>query len=219
MNAYIVSDIHIGSRFGLMDAFIAFVNGLPPEATLILNGDVVDRWHGALAGRHLDALNAIRAAAARRPVVWVRGNHDEQFDAGPTPGLVIEEKGHAIAKRLYVAHGNDFDNIMPRNRVFVRTIRYFHHLRLRLGAEAVHVAFYAKRWRLLYRVLRNHVRGNAVEYARENGFAAVTCGHTHFVEDMTVDGIRYINTGAWTEKPVFALHVTDAAMTLEEVVS
>jgi len=31
---------------------------------------------------------------------------------------------------------------------------------------------------------------NAVNFAVENGFEAVACGHTHFAEDQFVDGIQ-----------------------------
>ena len=89
-----------------------------------------------------------------------------------------------------------------------------HDLRVKLGARSVHVAQYAKNWELLYRVLRKHVRINAVQYARENGFEAVTCGHTHFAEDIALNGIRYINTGAWTELPTFYIHVAEDQMNL-----
>ena len=36
---------------------------------------------------------------------------------------------------------------------------------------------------------KNHVQNNAV-----------TCGHTHHPEDTQESGIRYINTGTWTDQ-------------------
>ena len=86
-----------------------------------------------------------------------------------------------------------------------------------MGARPVHVAEYAKKWTAFYRVLRNSVARNAVQCAAENGFEAVTCGHTHYPEDVTLDGIRYINTGAWTESPAHYLHLTDHKMALNQV--
>ena len=53
--------------------------------------------------------------------------------------------------------------------------------------------------------------------AIENGFEAVTCSHTHYPENMVVDGIRYINTGAWTELPAHYLYVTADDITLNTV--
>ena len=72
----------------------------------------------------------------------------------------------------------------------------------------IHVAEYAKRWRLAYRVLLNRQRRNAILLARERHVPAIACGHVHFAEDTTVAGIRYLNTGAWTEPRVFCVIVT-----------
>jgi predicted phosphodiesterase len=57
---------------------------------------------------------------------------------------------------------------------------------------------------------------NAVNYAAEDGFEAVTCGHTHFAEEQFINGIRYLNTGAWTELPPHYVHVTDKEMSLKK---
>jgi UDP-2,3-diacylglucosamine pyrophosphatase LpxH len=70
------------------------------------------------------------------------------------------------------------------------------------------VADYAKKWPALYQVLTRHVRRNAVQAAKAQGFAAITCGHTHYSEDVHVDGIHYLNTGSWTEAPNFCVSLT-----------
>ena len=56
---------------------------------------------------------------------------------------------------------------------------------------------------------------NAVHYARKNGFTAVACGHTHFAEEQFINGIQYLNTGAWTEQPTFYVRVTTDEIVLE----
>jgi UDP-2,3-diacylglucosamine pyrophosphatase LpxH len=58
---------------------------------------------------------------------------------------------------------------------------------------------------------------NAVACAAANGFQAVTCGHTHYAEDSVCDGIRYVNTGAWTEMPAFCLRIGPANMRLDRI--
>jgi UDP-2,3-diacylglucosamine pyrophosphatase LpxH len=94
---------------------------------------------------------------------------------------------------------------MPRNQAFMKAFKWMHDLRVKLGARPVHVAKYAKKWNLFYRFLCKNVMMNAVDCALENGFEVVTCGHTHYPEDRIFNGIRYINTGAWTETPAFYL--------------
>ena len=107
-------------------------------------------------------------------------------------------------------HGDDFDDVMPRNRLFMRFCKRLHRLRIRLGAPPVHVAEFAKSWfPLFYRVLRKQVKLNAVRCAAENGVGAITCGHTHYMEDGHHDGVRYINTGSWTEPRRCYVHLTE----------
>ena len=213
MNTFVISDVHLGSYYCLHASFIRFLEDLPPGATLLLNGDIVDRWHGELVGEHRRALGLLLEQSRQRSVVWVRGNHDEQFSVAD-PVNVEFTSSYSLGKRLYISHGYDFDNVMPRHCTFIKLFRALHFLRVRLGAEAVHVAHYAKRFQLLYNVLQKHVRDNAIEYAIENGYEAVTCGHTHYPEDSIYEGVRYINTGSWTEKEIVYLHVTDTDMRL-----
>ena len=91
-----------------------------------------------------------------------------------------------------------------------------HDLRVKLGARPIHVAQYAKKWKSFYGYLRKNVMLNAVNYALENGFEAVSCGHTHFAEENFIHGIRYLNTGAWTELPTYYVCVTDNEITLNK---
>jgi UDP-2,3-diacylglucosamine pyrophosphatase LpxH len=122
-----------------------------------------------------------------------------------------------IHNALLIAHGHDFDDIMPRNRLFMKVFKRLHELRIFLGARPVHVANYAKKWKPFYNVLRKNVMKNAVACAQDNGFAAVACGHTHFAEDVMFNGIRYINTGTWTEHPLYFSLVDNDTISLNRV--
>jgi len=212
----IISDVHLGSRYCLIEEFMGFLDALPDGAGLVLNGDTVDVRHGTMPLRHREAMDRLREESLRRRVVWVLGNHDERYVLAD-PRRIEIVRSLDIGKQIFVSHGYDFDNIMPYHKVFIILFRIFHRIRIQLGAPPVHVAFYAKKLRLLYRVLQNHVAMNAVEHARENGFEAAACGHTHCVEDRMIDGIRYINTGAWTERPLLYLSVQDEGMKLAPV--
>ena len=216
MNAIIISDLHMGSRYFQSEAFGGFLDNFPDIDELILNGDVLDQPHSKLTAAHQQNLDRIEHLSKKLKVVWVRGNHDN----GHMPaklGKIAFCRQYAFDHRILVTHGDIFDNIMPRSRAFMEAFRLMHNLRVRLGARPVHVAEYAKKWKTFYRVLRNNVMRNAVNFAVKNGYEAVTCGHTHFAEDMVVDGVRYINTGSWTEYPAHYLYVKPDSMALNRV--
>ena len=216
MNAIIVSDLHIGSRHFLLQDFERFLKNLPEDHELILNGDIIANSYMELPPSHQRILDLIKQVSFHQKVVWVLGNHD----IGYTPkkfGEVQFKKSYILENRLLIVHGYDFDEIMPKNQAFIKAFKIMHNLRVKLGARPVHVAKYAKKWEILYRVLCNNVMMNALKCAMENGYEAVVCGHTHYPEDIFLNGIRYINTGAWTESPAFFLQVTGDKMNLKTI--
>ena len=216
MNAIIVSDLHIGSRYFLYQDFETFLGNISEEYELILNGDIIDNSYSELIEPHKRIMDLIKQASYRQRVVWVRGNHDNGYL--PTEfGEVHFKSFYDIKHRLLIVHGDDFDEIMPRNQTFMKAFKLMHNLRVTLGAKPVHVAHYAKKWEIFYTVLRKNVMMNAVNCAIENGYEAVTCGHTHYPEDTVFNGTRYINTGAWTELPTCYLLVAPDRMTLMTV--
>jgi len=215
MNVIIVSDLHIGSRYFLRHNFNQFLNNIPKDVEFILNGDIIDNPYRNMDPPDRQILDRFGEMSLRQKVVWVRGNHDNGYIPDNLGNIEIK-KHHNLQKRLFIAHGDYFDEVMPQSRFFIKTFQTLHDLRIKLGARPVHVAQYAKRWRRFYAYLRKSVMLNAVNYAAENGFQAVTCGHTHYAEEQVIRGIRYINTGAWTEQPTYYVRVTDAEMALEK---
>ncbi len=216
MNAIIVSDLHIGSQYLQSRILEDFLEALPREHEFILNGDIIDRPYSKMKKSDRRIIDRLEQISLGQKVVWIRGNHDNGYT--PTGlGKIKLTRSYSIGNRLLITHGDDFDEIMPRSRVFIKAFKLIHDLRVKLGARPVHVAEYAKKWKSLYRVLRKNVASNAVRSAAENGFEAVTCGHTHYPEDMVVAGIRYINTGAWTELPAHYLYITPDDIALNRV--
>jgi len=214
MKAIIVSDLHIGSRYFLSGDFERLLETLPQDYDLILNGDIIDNPNNELGLAHQRILELIGKVSCRQEVVWVRGNHDNGYIPRALEGVHFR-RIHSLGRKLLIAHGDDFDEIMPRNIAFIKAFNLMHNLRVKLGARPVHVAAYAKKWNLLYRALCKNVMMNAVKCATENNYEAVTCGHTHYPEDRVVNGIRYLNTGAWTEFPPCYLLVKPGEITLK----
>lgn len=216
-NAIIVSDLHLGSRYFLHRKFERFLCSIPDDHELILNGDVIDNPRRKLQLPHQRILNLIEQISYHKRVVWIRGNHDNGYIPA---GLekVDFKRTYNIERNLLIAHGDDFDDIMPRNLAFIKIFNLLHSLRLKLGARPVHVANYAKKWKTFYKYLCKNIMMNAVNCAKKNGYKAVTCGHSHYPEYKSYNGIRYINTGAWTEVPTFYLQITDGEIFLNPFV-
>jgi UDP-2,3-diacylglucosamine pyrophosphatase LpxH len=216
MNLIIVSDLHIGSRFFVAEAFEQFLSQMPEDCELVLNGDVINIPYANLSLSHRKILDRIKQLSLRQKVIWLQGNHDNGYLPDQF-GEVVFKRSHSVGNRLLITHGDDFDEIMPRNQLFMKAFKLLHRVMVMLGARPVHVAEYAKKWKSFYKVLRKNVMTNAVKCAIENGYAAVICGHTHYAEDVVFNGVRYINTGAWTEFPSYFLHVVDEKMFLSKV--
>jgi UDP-2,3-diacylglucosamine pyrophosphatase LpxH len=216
MNLIIVSDLHIGSRYFVPETFELFLSQMPEGCELILNGDVIDHPYVKLKPSHRKILGRIKQRSLRQKVIWLQGNHDNGYIPDQF-GKVVFKRSHCVDNRLLITHGDDFDEIMPRNQMFMKAFKLLHNVRVTLGARPVHVAEYAKKWKSFYKVLRKNVMINAVKCAIENGYESVICGHTHYAEDVIFNGVRYINTGAWTEFPAYFLHVNNEKMFLSKV--
>ena len=213
MNLIIVSDLHIGSRFFATAVFEQFLNQMPEDCELVLNGDVIDNPYIKLNPSHQKILDRIKQLSLRQKIIWLQGNHDNGYIPDQF-GKVVFKRQHSVGNKLLITHGDDFDEIMPRNQLFMKAFKLLHRIRVKLGARPVHVAEYAKKWEFFYKILRKNVMTNAVKCAMENGYESVTCGHTHYAEDMVFNGVRYINTGAWTEFPLFFLQIVNEEMLL-----
>jgi len=205
--AVVVSDLHIGLPFFRKRAFIRLIESLDKDTVLILNGDIIDNPYRELEPGDEAVLDFLREQSFQRRVIWIYGNHDEDFRMAE-PGRIEFLRHLELGARLMIVHGDDFDLVMPNNLWFIRLFKFCHRIRLRFGAAPVHVAEVAKRWTpFLYWVLTEQVKKNAVACAVNGGFSAITCGHTHYPEDSVCEGVRYINTGSWTEEPLHYLTV------------
>ncbi len=218
--AVIVSDVHLGSRHCLYAEFTAFLDRLEADVALVLNGDVDNyrlRPRQCLQAEREAALARLHEESLRRRCIWVRGNHDWLRPVDDLPRVEFVND-LVIGGTLFAAHGHVFDVLKLNSAPLIWVFRTLHRLRILLGAESIHVACYAKRFPRLYNILRRHVTHRAVAFARRNGYSSVACGHTHFAEDTQVGEVRYLNTGSWTETPVFQLRASDAGLDLQKIV-
>lgn len=215
MPTLVISDLHLGSKFCRYDRLCEWIAGLPDGIELVLNGDIVHAPRPDTREEHLDLLDTLKQMTATRRVVWVAGNHDPECRMAD-PGNIEFKPTHRIGENIIVAHGHQFEARNLLTGICFLVFRGLYKLHLKLGGPSMHVARYARKFPTFFRVFRSGISANAVQFAKKHGCRTVACGHTHYPEDAVIDGVRYVNTGSWTEEPFCCLFVDDGVMELRK---
>jgi len=216
MDAVVISDLHLESVHTLSDHIGFFMENLPEDCDLILNGDIIDSSYPNLPRENLRILESISQESFRRNTVWIRGNHDD-CSLLRNRGRIQFRHIHTVADRLLITHGNELDKTKARIQELVRPFKLIQLILVKSGLKPLNLAQFATRFKPFYRLYRNRLMLDAVKFAKEKGFEVITCGHTHYPEDRTVQGVRYINTGAWTEYPPHYLMVNEREIRLKSI--
>lgn len=215
-----LSDIHLGTPGCQADALLSFLRHHEAD-TIYLVGDIIDGWQLRKGWfwpqSHNDVIQKLlRKARKGTQVIFIPGNHDEaarQF-CGMTFGEIpiLHDTVHVTAKgkRLWVLHGDEFDQVVRYAKWlaylgdtlynFALTLnRLVNNIRIKLGYPYWSLSQYLK-----------HQVKNAVNFilefehiliaeARQRGYDGVVCGHIHKAEIKEVDGLTYCNDGDWVE--------------------
>jgi UDP-2,3-diacylglucosamine pyrophosphatase LpxH len=218
--AIFISDIHLGTKRAQTSALLEFLRETRSDQ-LYLVGDLIDGWSLRQAW-HWDQLHndviqkLLRKARKGTKVVYVPGNHDENFrdfiNLRFGRVAVLRDTVHigANGRRYLVLHGDQFDGVV-----------YFAPWLARLGDKAYELSLSLNGWlnalrrrlRLPYWSLSAYLKfkvKRAVEFisrfeeavvreANRRGCQGVICGHIHTPENRMIGGIHYLNDGDWVE--------------------
>lgn len=163
-----------------------------------------------------DVIRRIVKMAHKAKVVFVPGNHDEQFReyVGHSFGGVSIELNTihttATGKRFLITHGDEFDAIVVYNKwlAHVGSIAYDYLIyantivnwfRKKLGMDYWSLAAHIKRRIKNANIYISRYEAAVVETAKTMGFDGVVCGHIHTPGVKMLDGIIYCNTGDWVD--------------------
>lgn len=215
-----ISDLHLGTKRAQSEKLLDFFRKTDSDF-LYLVGDITDNW--SLKKKwfwkqsHNDVLQKLlRKARKGTRVVYIPGNHDEQFRdfAGTRFGRVAVKMNDihvgVNGKRYLVMHGDEFDGVIKYAEwlAYLGDSAYEWAISLSLLVNRVRREFGMPYWSLSA-YLKNRVK-KAVEYlslfedvmtreARRHGVDGVICGHVHTPEMRMIDGIEYFNDGDWVE--------------------
>lgn len=215
-----ISDVHLGSRGCSAEYLLDFLRSSHCE-TLYLVGDIVDLWSLRRSfywpQSHSEVLRTILGKAKHGArVIYIPGNHDAEFRdyVGMHFGHVEVRRDalHETAdgKRLWVLHGDDFDDAIRASRVLEYVGHHAYNFVLWLNR---HVNFWRRLFGFPYwsvAAFLKHKMKDAVKYiahyeralaaeARRRGVDGVVCGHIHRAKMTRLDDVLYCNDGDWVE--------------------
>ncbi len=218
-----ISDTHLGTKGCKAEYLRDFLDHVECD-TLYLVGDIIDLWSwNVKSGFYWPMLHSdiveriIHKARQGTRVIYIPGNHDEQFRkfAG-TFFNGIEIQMNAIhtsrqGQRFLVTHGDQFDHIVCHNprlaylggeayEMLLVVNRWFNYVRKCLGFNDWSLSAYLKhKVKNIIQVIDNY-QHILVKEAQRSNVDGVICGHIHHADICEMeDGKRYCNTGDWVE--------------------
>jgi len=218
-----ISDTHLGTKGCKAEYLRDFLDNIECD-TLYLVGDIIDLWSwNVKSGFYWPVLHSdivqrvINKAKQGTRVIYIPGNHDEQFRKHA--GLQfngIEIQLNAIHKthngqRFLVMHGDEFDSIVSDNR-FLAYVggevyewllvvnRWFNNLRKILGYQNWSLsAFLKHKVKNIIQFMDNYQHVMSLE-AHKHQVDGIICGHIHHADISVMEsGKTYCNTGDWVE--------------------
>lgn len=230
MKTLILSDIHLGSKH-CSHLLLREVLKSEPFDRLILNGDTLNSVNlKKLKSEHWHLVDILRKLGKQRELIVIRGNHDHEAEDDPQvnghgfstrnvlPALLeapmIEDYQLQVGSGKYhLMHGDRFDPTL-HYPVLTDVAGFCYQMTTKMNKK---LAKWLKKKSKKWGGVLEYVRNKSLEFAKQNGFAGIITGHTHFAEDSHHEGIHYLNTGCWTEHPCTYLSASSTGITLHSM--
>ncbi len=222
-NTIIVSDVHLGSPVSRSKELTEELKKWE-YTRLILLGDIFDdlNFH-RLNKEHWTFLSHIRdvSSSGKVEVVWIEGNHDVGLSeiAGHFLGIKINKKDYYWEEngiRMCAIHGHQFDRFLVRNAVVSKIASWLYLTIQRIDGPSQRISRYIKRVSKGWLRLSQKVANSAIRYAKNNEAHVIFCGHTHLAMQKESNGIRYYNSGCWTDIPSHLISIDEKGIVVHE---
>lgn len=215
VDTIIVSDIHLGAEVSRAKPLVQLLR-THHYRRLLLNGDVFDGLNfKRLSSDDWKFLSFIRKLSNPKTnieVVWIVGNHD---------GGVADILSHLLGvpvyeeyiwenhgKKFMATHGHQFDKWVTTHPVFTAFASSFYYFFQKVDPNFA-TARFVKRTSKKFLRMSARVASEASRHGKHAHNADIVfAGHTHHAMDIVEDGVRYLNSGSWTDKPSHFIVVT-----------
>ena len=218
----IISDLHLGSKVSQPKKALEMLKTYNFQK-LILLGDVFD----SLDFRYLDQdawdfLTYIgHISKDNKKVRWVIGNHDEglsQIFKSLMNADVYEAYAWKYAGEKYLAiHGHQFDRFLINNSFLsYLATRVYDFIQRVDPTKDKRFSHWVKRSSKGWLRLSEKVYHSAIKYAQKEEAKYVFCGHTHKAMEKSHNGIKYFNSGCWTDIPCTFITIDEKNIQIHE---
>lgn len=199
----VISDVHLGAPNCRTEELLDFLRVIRTDR-LVIAGDLFDSPRlRRLRCQDVAVLNAIRAMRRSCQVIWLLGNHDPapEWCSGILDLPTRSELLARIGQQTYlIYHGQRWDPSMRYPRWMIGVADTIYRLAQRVdSSHQLARALKRKSKRFLHVVTQ--IRRNAVAEAKDRQLTGVIFGHSHVPCDESIQGIHFLNSGSWVEKP------------------
>lgn len=223
LDALVISDLHLGSdncqAKSIVDLLERIRDGHIATRRLIINGDVFDSIDfRRLRKTHWKVLSQIRHLSDKIEVVWIAGNHDGPAEiVSHLLGVQVCEEYifDSAGEKILCVHGHAFDDFIEDHPILTWLADCIYWALQKID-RTHYVARLAKRKSKIFVRCIAKIEAGAIKLAQQKNCSIVLCGHTHHAAESQQHGVRYYNSGCWTEIPCTYLEVATGRVTLKE---
>ncbi|MBK8340748.1 MAG: UDP-2,3-diacylglucosamine diphosphatase [Flavobacteriales bacterium] len=231
----VLSDLHLGTYGCRAKELVDYLRTVRP-AMVILNGDIIDIWQFKkryFPKSHMDVVKRLLKLAAKVPVYYITGNHDEalrRYSPSRLGNLHLVDKLVITVdgKRYWFFHGDLFDATMKSAKWLAKLGGVGYDLLVRINNIVnwslerfgrPRMSFSKRIKGSVKRAVRfiSDFEETAAAIAVHEGYDVVVCGHIHQPQMRTIHtpegSVRYLNSGDWIEH-MSALEYANGAWTM-----
>jgi UDP-2,3-diacylglucosamine pyrophosphatase LpxH len=209
----IVSDVHLGSEVSRAKDLLIVLQAHTFKRLILLGDIFADLNFKRLKKEHWELLSYIRKLSNPKrkvEVVWVEGNHDKGLSEVMSHLVGVEVLGEYEwvfkGTRYLAIHGHQFDRFLIDNELMSNIGSFLFLWIQKCDFGQQRISRYLDKLNTSWLRMTPRVAAGALSLAAARRADYVFCGHTHTALHREEGGIRYYNTGCWTQSP--ATYVT-----------
>lgn len=198
-----LSDIHLGSLVSQLDK-AEYVLKEENYETLVLNGDIIDVNHPQrLSKKDWHFITLLSKISKHKDCYWNGGNHDSDISKMLSELIGFKHGREYTTKinknTILITHGDQFDSFIGDHPLITNIGSGIYYWLQAIDPKNQKLCRFLKHRSKSFISATERVRKNAVAFAKLRAVDTIICGHTHRAESSELNGVRYINSGSFTD--------------------